>query len=300
MGDSNMIINIDNQANQANLNKITKNTLQYLEKLSRKILLANQSKSLPVDYLEIIHSIHRGRLKCNQEKCFNITVSEKLVGRTLSFLNILANELENQHFKIKTIKNHNHQASVVAIKGNLEISFLVYEGYKYERTVLDPLSLTEFERLLYLKKKPIPSGKLTFVVSITNTNVRRSWTDGKAMIEEYLDVIINEFLNLPSRLDLYNIDLENKIEQRKKDSLAFNEQFSQKYHNDSIYLKAIQEAQVYKIQIILDDYLNQLEIQYIDKFGSLSYDAKSWINTVRDVAESKSALKNRIDLLNAL
>ena len=296
-----MNINVTKLADQvANTHKITKNTKQFFEKLLRNIQLANKSKSLPINYLELIHSMHRGRVKCNQENCFHITVSANLVDRALSFLNMLVIELEKQQFKIKSIKNQKFQSAVVAIRDHQEISFLVYEGYKYESTALDPLSLNDFERLLYSKKKPIPSGKLTFVVSITNTNLRRCWTDGKVMIEEHLNAIINEFLNLPSRLKFYNMDLENKVAQRKKDSLIFYEKFSQKYHNDSIYLEAIQEAQVYKIQIILDDYLNQLEIQYLNKFGSLSYNAKSWINTVRDVAESKSALRKRIDLLNAL
>jgi hypothetical protein len=294
-----MNLNVTKIADQvANTHKITKNTKQYFEKLLRNIQLANNSKSLPTNYLELIHSMHRGRLKCNQDNCFHITVSANLVDRALSFLNMLVIELEKQQFKIMSIKKQKFQSAVVAIMDHQEISFLVYEGYKYESTALDPLSLNEFERLLYSKKKPVPTGKLTIIVSIKNTKLSRSWTDGKIMIEDYLTAIISEFISLPSRLKQYRVDLEKSNEQRKNDLIKLNEQFSHKLLQKSIYDDAMLEAQKFKIQIILEDYLNHLETEYIKDFGSLSKNAYDWISTARKIAKTESAIMKRIKILN--
>lgn len=252
--------------------KVTQNTQQHFEKIIKKIEQAQKYNSLPRDYYSVINSIYRGRVQCRQAGCFNVAVSEGLVERALIFLDTLVKELEKYGFKIQSAKSKEAQGPVAAIKDNEVITFLVSEGYKYQ-VVEEPKKMTELDRLLYPDKKPVATGKLTFSVYAAETHVGRNWTDGKRLIELELPTIIHEFINLVPRQKQARIDELARQELRKEEARIFMERESQRYFEQSIYEEALREAQIFKTHMDLEAYLNYLEVQYLEQYGSFNEQA---------------------------
>jgi hypothetical protein len=280
--------------------KFTQNTRLYFEKLIKKIEVAQKSKSLPSNYISIIQSIYRGRLVCRQADCFHVTASESLVDRAINFLDALTKELESRSFKIKSVRDEKAGDFIVAIKGNENISFQISEGYKYQLVEKDSKQKSEWERVLYSGKKPVATGKLTFSVYTRETKIGRNWTDGKSLIEVKLPDIIYEFISLGPRQKQLRKDLAIREEQRKGEAMLFRERESRRYFEKLIYDVAMQEAQTFKAHKELETYLNHLEIQYIEQYGTLSEQALSWFSIARKIAKAQSPLNSRLIQLNAL
>ena len=277
--------------------KFTKNTRLYFEKLIKKIETAKKSKSIPNNYLSIINSVYRGRLVCHQSNCFDTSVSEALVNRAISFLDVLVKELESRGFKLKSVDDEKAGDYVVVIESDEYISFKISEGYKYEVIKKAPNELSELERLLYSDKKPIPTGILTFSVYARETKIGKNWTDGKRLIETELPAIINEFINLVPRQKQLRIDAEVRAEQRKEEARLLNERESKRYFEKSIYDEAMKEAQIFKAHQELEAYLNHLGELFLEKNDSFTEQAIAWFSTVRKVALVQSPIDRRLERL---
>lgn len=275
--------------------KITQSTQQYFDKIIKKIDQAKKSKSLPSDYYSIIHSIYRGRLQCQQAGCFHVTVSDALLVRALNLLNALVIELEKHGFKIQSMKNKEVKGPVVAIKDNEVITFMVSEGYKYQVAEASQM-MTELERLMYPDKKPVATGKLTFSVCAAEARLGRNWTDGKRLIELELPSIIHEFISLVSRQKQARIDELARQELRKEETRIFRERESRRYLEQSIYKEALQESELFKLHKQLESYLNYLEVQYLEKYGTFNERALAWISTARKIANANNPVSRRLEI----
>lgn len=277
--------------------KVTQNTQQHFEKIIKKIRQAEKSNSLPKDYYSVINSIYRGRVQCKQTGCFNVAVSEGLVERALIFLDTLVKELEKYGFKIKSAKVKEVQGSVVAIKDNEVITFLVSEGYKYQ-VIEDLKKMTELERLLYPDKKPVATGKLTFSAYAPESHLGRNWTDGKRLIELELPAIIHEFINLVPRQKQARKDEIARQELRNEEARIFREREGQRYFEQSIYEEALRESDIFKVHKQLETYLNYLEVQYLEQYGSFNDQALIWFSTARKIADAKNPVTRRLKMLS--
>ena len=280
--------------------KFTQNTLLYFEKLIKKIEVVQNSKSLPSNYISIFQSIYRGRLVCRQSDCFQVTVSENLVDRAISFLDALTKELENRNFKIKSVLDEKVGNLTIAIIDNEQICFRLSEGYKFHHFKKDPKEMSAWERVLYSGKKPLATGKLTFSVFARETKIGRSWTDGKKLIEDDLPFIIQEFINLGPRQKQLRLDLANRDKQRADEANLFSERERSRYFEKSIFDNAMKESQAFKEYKELETYLNTLEIQYTEQYGTLPEQALSWFSIARKVAKAQNPLEKRLLNLNAL
>lgn len=277
--------------------KFTQNTQRHFDKIIKKIEQVKKSNSLPKDYYTLIQSIYRGRVQCKQENCFDVAVSESLVGRALSFLDVLVKQLENNGFKIQAAKDKKSNGAVVAVKDNEVISFSVSEGYKYQ-VVDESIKRTELERVLYSDKIPVATGKLTFSVYAAETHQGRNWTDGKRPIELELPAINHEFINLVPRQKQARIDELARQERRKEEQRIFGEQQRQRYYEQSIYEEALRESEMFKAHNQLETYLNYLEVQYLEQYGVFNEQALAWFSTARKIANSKNPVNRRLKLLS--
>lgn len=280
--------------------EFTQNTLLYFEKLIKKIEVVQNSESLPSNYISIFQSIYRGRLVCRQSDCFQVTVSENLVDRAISFLDALTKELENRNFKIKSVLDEKVGNLTIAIINNEQIGFRLSEGYKFHHFNKDPKEMSAWERVLYSGKKPLATGKLTFSVFARETKIGRSWTDGKKLIEVELPAIINEFIDLGPHQKQLRIEMAIRDELRKNEARIFKEREGRRCFEKSIYDCAMQEAQNFKAHKELEEYLSQLEIQYADHYGVLSEQVLTWFSIARKVAKAQNPIANRLLKLNAL
>lgn len=278
--------------------KFTINTQNYFDKIIRKIEQVKKSNTLTKDYYTLIQSIYRGRVQCKQENCFDVAVSENLVGRALSFLDVLVKQLENNGFKIQAAKDKKSNGAVVAVKDNEVISFSVSEGYKYQ-VVDESIKRTELERVLYSDKIPVATGKLTFSVYAAEAHQGRNWTDGKRLIELELPAIIHEFINLVPRQKQARIDELVRQELRKEEERIFRERERQRYYEQSIYEEALRESEMFKVHNQLETYLNYLEVQYLEQYGVFNEQALVWFSTTRKISNAKNPVGRRLKILNS-
>lgn len=274
--------------------KITKNTHKFFEKILKNLDLIQSSNTLPNEYFSMINTYYRGRIRCKTADCFHVTVSKENTGRALILLDVLVKELGKYGFKIQ---NNNDKEPVVAIKENEVINFCLTEGYKYH-AIDEPKGLTKLERILYPDKKPIATGKLTFSVSSTVTNIAGSWTDGKRPIELELPAIIHEFICLVPRQKQARIAELAKQELRNEELRISRERESQRYLEKSAFEEAIREAKVFREHQDLDTYLNYLEIQYSEKYGDFSEQAIKWFSMIRKIALGQNPAEKRVNLLH--
>ncbi|MGZ8983001.1 MAG: hypothetical protein ACXW11_03485 [Methylotenera sp.] len=292
------IVNIPIPQQIIDPHKFTQNTQLYFEKLIKKIESAQKSKSLPSNYMSIVESVYRGRLVCHEAGCFNVSVSESLVDRAISFLDGLVKELESRDFKIKSDRDEKAGNFVGAIKDNEHISFKISEGYKYQDIKKDSKHRTELDRLLYSGKEPVPTGKLTFSVFACEMQIGRNWTDGKRLIEAELPAIVHEFISLVPCQKQRRIDEAIRKEQREEEGRFFRERESQRYFEQSIYEEALRESEIFKSHKELDTYLNHLEVQYLEQYGAFNERAHTWISTARKIANAKNPVSRRLKILN--
>lgn len=215
--------------------KFTINTRIHFDKILKKINAAKESKSLPKNYLDIIHLMHRGRIDCHQNNCFKLTVSENLVDRALIFLDTLTKELESRGFKIQSNRDDKFAAAVIAIKDHEKINFQISEGYKYHPTDKRAKEMSPLEQLLYSDKEPVATGKLTFSVHTDESHIGRNWTDGKRLIEETLPAIIHEFTSLAQRQKQHRVDQEIIRKQRLIEFEIYREKEAESYRKQHIY-----------------------------------------------------------------
>ena len=277
--------------------KVTQNTRRHFDKIIKKIEQSKKSNSLPRDYYSLIQSIYRGRIQCKQDNCFDLAVTEQLLDRALNLLDVLVKELEKNGFRIHPAKDKKSKGAVVAVKENEVISFSVSEGYKYQVIDASPKK-TELERLLYPDKMPVATGKLTFSVYAAETHLGRNWTDGKRLIELELPTIIHEFINLVPRQKQARIDELARQERRKEEARIFRERESQRYFEQSIYEEALRESEIFKVHKQLETYLNYLEVQYLEQYGSFNEQALAWFSTVRKIANAKKPMSRRLKILS--
>ncbi len=277
--------------------KVTQNTLRHFEKIIKKIEQSKKSNSLPRDYYSLIQSIYRGRVQCKQDSCFNLVVTEQLLDRALSLLDVLVKELEKNGFRIHPAKDKKSKGAVVAVKENEVISFSVSEGYKYQ-AVEDPKSMTELDRVLYSEKIPVATGKLTFSVYASEAHIGKNWTDGKRLIESELPAIIHEFINLVPRQKQARIDELARQELRNEEAKLFRERERQRYLEQSIYDEALRESQIFNALKELDTYLNYLEVQYVEQYGAFNEQALAWFSTARKIADAKNPVTRRLRILS--
>lgn len=277
--------------------KFTQNTQRHFDKIIRKLEQVKKSDTLPKDYYTLIQSIYRGRVQCKQDSCFDVAVSESLVGRALNFLDVLVKQLEKSGFKIHAAKDKKSNGAVVAVKDNEELSFSVSEGYKYQ-VIDESIKRTELERVLYSDKIPVATGKLTFSVYAAETHQGRNWTDGKRLIELELPAIIHEFISLVPRQKQARIDELARQERRKEEQRIFGEQQRQRYYEQSIYEEALRESEMFKAHNQLETYLNYLEVQYLEQYGVFSEQALAWFSTARKIANAKNPVNRRLKLLS--
>lgn len=277
--------------------KVTQNTRRHFEKIFKKIEQCKKTNSLPRDYYSIIQSIYRGRVQCKQDNCFDVAVTEQLLDRALNLLDVLVKELERNGFRIYPAKDQKSKGAVFAVKENEIISFSVSEGYKYQ-AIEDPKSMTELERLLYSEKIPVATGKLTFSVYASETHIGKNWTDGKRLIESELPAIIHEFINLVPRQKQARIDALERQELRNEEARLFKERERQRYLEQSIYDEALRESQIFKAHKELDNYLNYLEVQYLEQYGAFNEQALVWFSTARKIANAKNPVSQRLRILS--
>lgn len=277
--------------------KFTINTQRHFDKIIKKLEQVKKSNTLPKDYYTLIQSIYRGRVQCKQDNCFDVAVSEGLVGRALNFLDVLVKQLEKSGFKIHADKDKKSNGAVVAVKDNEVISFSVSEGYKYQ-VIDESIKRTELERVLYSDKMPVPTGKLTFSVYAAETHQGRNWTDGKRLIELELPAIIHELINLVPRQKQARIDELARQELRKEEQRIFREQERQRYLEQSIYEEALRESEMFKANNQLETYLNYLEVQYLEQYGIFNEQALAWFSTARKIANAKNPVNRRLRVLN--
>ena len=288
-------IDVFKAPNQLNApHKITQNTQKYFEKILKNLDVIQNSNTLPNEYYSIINIYYRGRIRCKSADCFHVTVSKGSTGRALILLDVLVKKLEKYRFKIQNI---NDKDPVVAIKDNELINFYLTEGYKY-CAIDEPKVMTKLERILYPDKLPVATGKLTFSVSSSVTNIARSWTDGKSPIELELPAIIHEFISLVPRQKQARIDELAKEELRNEELRISGERESQRYFEKSAFEEDIREAKVFRDHQDLDSYLNHLEIQYSEKYVDFSEQAIKWFSMIRKIALGQNPSEKRIKLLD--
>lgn len=289
--------NIESSFTSMQPHKFAENTSAYYEKLIRKIRVAQQSKSLPSDYLPIIKSINRGRLVCNKAGCFHVSVSENLVERAINLLDALTKGLEYSGFKIKSVIDDKSSNLVVAIKDNEYISIHVAEGYKYQISKSSK-EMTILDKLLYGNKIPQPTGKLTITLTALETKIVRSWIDSTTFIESKLTAIISGFNELISLQKQRRIQNEIRKVQRAENAARFKEIESKRYVEKSIYDEVMKEAQTFKAHMELEAYLNYLELQYLEQNVKVKAQALSWIAMARKISQSSNPVPNRMKLLS--
>lgn len=277
--------------------KVTQNTRLHFEKIIKKIEQSKKTNSLPRDYYSLIQSTYRGRIQCKQDNCSDVAVTEQLLDRALNLLDVLVKELEKNGFRTHPAKDKKYKGAVVAVKENEVISFSVSEGYKYQ-AIEDPKSMTELERLLYSEKIPVATGKLTFSVYALETHLGKNWTDGKRLIESELPAIIHEFINLVPRQKQARIDALARQELRNEEARLFRERQRQRYLEQSIYNEALRESQIFKAHKELDNYLNYLEVQYLEQYGVFNEQAVVWFSTAREIANAKNPVSPRLKILS--
>ena len=281
--------------NQLNApHKITQNTQKFFGKILKDLDLIQNSKFLPNEYFSMINIYYRGRIRCKRSGCFHVTVSKENTNRALILLDVLVKELKKYKFKIQ---NNNEKEPVVAIKDNEIINFCLTEGYKYH-AVDEPKGMTKLERIFYPDKIPIATGKFTFSVSSSVTNVARSWTDGKSPIEQELPAMILEFNSLVPRQKQARVDELAKQELRNEELKISWEKESQRCFEKSAFEEAIREAKVFRDHQDLDSYLNYLEIQYSEKYVDFSEQAIKWFSMIRKIALGQNPSEKRIKLLD--
>lgn len=277
--------------------KFTINTRIHFDKIIKKINTAKESKSLPKNYLDIIHLMHRGRIDCHQNNCFKLTVSENLVDRALIFLDTLTKELESRGFKIQSNRDDKFATAVIVIKDHEKINFQISEGYKYHPTDKRAKEMSPLEQLLYSDKEPVATGKLTFSVHTDESHIGRNWTDGKRLIEETLPAIIHEFTSLAQRQKQHRIDQEIIRKQRLIEFEIYREKEAESYRKQHIYNEAMKESQAFSEQMKLESYLKYLKDQIIEQHGELPAEASSWIETVIEVANKQNPINKRLHRL---
>lgn len=280
-----------------NPHRFTINTLREYEKIINKIKAVQISKSLPSNYLSAIQSVYRGRLVCSQTDCFNMTISEKLVNRVIRLLDTLVKELEKQNFKIKSCRN-DERSFVAAFKDDEYISFKISEGYKYHPVKNELRS--EYEKLLYRDKEPIPTGKLTLLITARETGISKSWSDGAKPLEDALPAIIDSFNTIVIKQKQQRIQNAIKAEQLQESSKLFQEIERKKQIEKSIYDCAMTESLNYTAYQNLKEYLSYIESEYIRKFGNLNEAALHWLSTARKVAELHNPTTKRLNQLKSL
>ena len=190
-------INVPNKLSDPH--KFTVNTQLYFEKANKQINKAKLAKKLPDNYLHIRSLMYRGRINCDENNCYKMTVSETLVERALILIDTLVKALELKGFVIHANKEDKSDSCVYAIRDNLRINFQISEGFKYQLYDKSSKKLSELEKILFSNKEPVATGRLTFSVQTQGSKIGKSWTDGKRKIEEFLAEIINVFLNLAPR-----------------------------------------------------------------------------------------------------
>lgn len=277
-----------------NPHKFTLNTQREYEKIINKVKAIQISKSLPSNYLSAIQSVYRGRLVCNQENCFNMTVSENLVNRVIRILDTLVKGLEKQNFKIKYCRN-DERSFVAALKDDEYISFKISEGYKYHPVKNELRS--EYEKLLYRDKEPIPTGKLTLLITARESDISKSWSDGAKPLEDALPTIIDSFNTIVVKQKQQRIQNAIKAEQLQVNSKLFQEIERKKLIEKSIYDSAMAESLSFTTYQNLEAYLSYIESEYIRKFGSLNQSAYNWISTARKIAELQNPVFKRLSQL---
>ena len=273
--------------------KYTRNTQQYFKKITNKLRQIDKTNTLPDDYLYIINSVYRGRIRCKQSDCFDMTVSQENTQRALIFLDTLAKELEKYGFRIQPDKAI---GIVVAIKDDEVLNLKISEGYKYH-----PLNaskkLSALERILYIDKKPIATGVLSFSVNSSFAKVGKCWTDGKRLIEVELPSIVLEFASLVLRQKQAKVDAVFSQQRRNEEEKIFRENQSKRYLEQTIYHEAMRESVIFKAHIELETYLTLLENQFTEKYGELNEEAHAWLSSARKVADEKNPIIRRLKLL---
>lgn len=280
--------------------KFTKNTFSYFEKLINQIEKSKKSKSLPSNYMALMRSIYRGRLVCHQADCFQVTASENLITRALIFLDVLTKELEIRSFKVSSISDQKSSYFIAAIKENEQIRFKIAEGYKYQKNEIDPKKMSELEKILYLRRIPVATGKLTLSICAQDTRISKSWTDGKRLIEVELPSIIHEFEKLVPLQKKRGIEQAILDEKRKEEVKLFRERESKLHQDNKLYEEILREAQSFRIHKDLEDYLNHLETKFLEENANFSEPVISWFNSVRSVALSHYVVKKRLKYLYSL
>ena len=280
-----------------NPHKLTHKTQIFFKKIIDQIHESKRLSVLPSNYLSLYQSIHRGRIVCREESCFQLAVTETLVNRAILILDTLAKELEKKKFKIQSVQNKVGWI-VVAIKDNEPISFRISEGYRYHPMRKDTKTMSKLELLLYPDKEPIGTGILTLSAMALNSNVGKKWNDGRKLIEDDLLGISHEFDSLLMRHKQILIDNIVKAEKRREELLIYQEIERSKNAEKAIYEKALQEAQSYRAYTEMDNYLNLIEDKYLNNFGNLSQSAKYWIDTARKIALTNNPVSKRLKILS--
>lgn len=273
--------------------KYTRNTQQYFKKITNKLRQIDKTNTLPYDYLYIINSVYRGRIRCKQSDCFHLTVAPENLERALIILDTVVKELEKIGFRFQPGKE---VGVVVAIKDDEVLNFKISEGYKYHPLYASN-KLSALERILYPDKKPIATGVLSFSVNSSFAKMGKCWTDGKRLIEVELPSIINEFTSLVSRQKQTRVDDVIRQEVRDEEKKVFKESQSKRYLEQKIYHEAMREAVSFKAHMELENYLTLLENKFSEKHGALSDEAHAWLSVARKIAVEKNPIVRRLKLL---
>lgn len=272
--------------------KYTRNTQKYFEKITKKLNQVDKTNTLPDDYLYIVNSVYRGRIRCKQADCFHLTVAPENLERALIILDTLAKELEKYGFKFQSDKP---DGIIVAIKDDEVLHFKISEGYKYH-SLNASKKLSALERILYTDKKAFATGVLSISVNSSFAKIGKCWTDGKRLIEVELPSIINEFTSLVSRQKQARVDDFIRQELRDEEKKVFKESQSKRYLEQSVYDAAMRESVIFKAHIELENYLIFLENQFTEKYGELNDEAHAWLSSARKIAEEKNPVVRRLRL----
>lgn len=273
--------------------KYTRNTQQYFKKITNKLCQIDKSGTLPDDYLYIINSVYRGRIRCKQSDCFQLTVAPRNLERALIFLDTFAKELEKYGFRFQPDKE---VGIVVVIKDDEVLNFKISEGYKYH-SLNASKKLSAIERILYPHKKPIATGVLSFSVNSSFAKMGKCWTDGKRFLEDELPSIVHEFASLVLRQKQARVDEVNRQQRRNEEEKIFRENQSKIFLEQRIYDEAMRESVTFKVHIELETYLTLLENQFTEKYGKLNEEAHAWLSSARKVANEKNPIVQRLKLL---
>jgi hypothetical protein len=277
--------------------KLTHNTQIFFKKIIDQIHESKRLSSLPSNYLSLYQALHRGRIVCREEDCFQLAVTEALINRAILILDTLAKELEKRKFKIQSVQGKDGWI-VVAVKDGESINFRISEGYRYHPKRKDTKTLSKLELLLYPDKEPLGTGILTLSAMALKSNVDKKWTDGRRLIEDDLLGISHEFDSLLMRHKQHLMDLVIRDEKRREELLIYQEIERTKNLEKAIYEKAFQEAQSFKAYTELDNYLNLIEEKYLNHFGKLNQSAKFWLDTARKIAQTNNLVGKRLKILS--